>query len=98
MLGNETQRGEGSSARSVILEEKEPDVQCIEQSLGNILVAALGVPMPAAVAPAEMHPNVQAFRSCVQHPIGNCNIGVYQTAPVVAARRQGRPDIRISKF
>ena len=53
--GTKPQRREITRARRVVFEEIERDVQRIEQPLGDVLVAALGVPLAAAVAAAQMH-------------------------------------------
>src|SRR5262249_5544237 len=98
MLRNETQRSKRARTWSVVLEKIERNVQRIEQSLGDILIAALGMPMAAAIATAQMHSDAKRRRRCAQDPVGDVNIIVDQPVPVVAARCQCRLYVGIAEF
>ncbi len=72
----------------VIFEEVERDVHGVEQPVGDLVVAALGVPLAAAVAAAQMHADPHAGRRVLEHAVGDRDVLVDQRAPVVAARLQ----------
>ena len=60
VLRHEPQRREIARARRVVFEEEEADIERVEQLLGDRLVASFRMPLPAAVAAAQMHADVQA--------------------------------------
>src|SRR5262249_12552303 len=98
MSWNEAQRRESTRARGVELEKIKGNFQGVEQPLSDILVAALGVPISAAVAPTQVHSNMEGSRRRAQYPVGDRNIPVDQGAPIVATRRQIGLHIGIAEF
>src|SRR5262245_27584765 len=88
VLRNEAQRRERASARRVIFEKVELNVECVEQPLGYVVVAPFRVPLAAAIAAAEMHADPHALWRILEHSVGDGDILVDQRAPVVAAGLQ----------
>src|SRR6266849_7504403 len=94
---HETQRREIASARTVVFEEEKPDVEPVEQPFGDRIVAALGVPAPAAIAAAQMHADGEVGKPA-RHPVGHVDIAINQAVPIVATGRERGPDPGIAEF
>ena len=62
------------------------------------VVAALGVPLAAAVAAAQMHADLHARRRVLEHAVGDGDVFVDQRAPVVAARLELRLHLGIAEL
>ena len=67
-VGHEAQRGEVPGAFVVVLEEVAIDGELVEQHLGDGLVAALGEPRAAVVAPAQVHAHRQVLGPALPAP------------------------------
>src|SRR6201999_3888888 len=81
----------------IVFQEKEIDVEGVEQLVRDQIVAALGMPMPPAIAAAEMHADTDAV-GAAQNAVGDVDVAVDQQAPVIAARGERRLDGRIAEL
>ncbi len=98
LLGHEAQWREGTGARAIVFQEIERDLERIEQPVRDRLVAPFRVPAAAAVSPAKMHPDVQAFRRGTQDLVGHIDIPVDQRVPIIPARRKPRLHVGVPEL
>jgi len=98
MARHKPERRECPCPWRVVFEEIERNVEGVEQSLGNIVIAAFGMPASAAVAAAQVHSNLHAGWRVLEDTVGDGDILVDQLAPVVAARLELGLNVRIAEF
>src|SRR5262249_37910902 len=73
---NEAQWRERAWARRIVFKEIESDVECIEQALGDRVVAALRVPLPAAIASTKVHADGQVRGRILEHAVCDRNVSI----------------------
>jgi hypothetical protein len=97
VLRHVTQRREIASALGVVLKEENVDVELVEQTLGDDVVAAFGVELPGAIATTQMHAD-GGRRHALQHFVGHLDVAIDQVGPVIAARREAGLHLRIAEL
>ena len=88
---HEAQRFEPARARVVVLQKEPVDVQLGEQRLGHEVVATLGRPRRAEVAPAHVRRDVHARRPVAQGGVDVADVGLVLVLRVAALRGDHRP-------
>src|SRR5215217_4932813 len=84
-LGDEPQRLEPARALVVVLQEEAVDLEAAEQRLGDEVVAALGGPGRAEVAPAHVGGDRHAVGLAGQRLVDLADVALMQVLGVVAA-------------
>src|SRR6516225_2271454 len=98
MPRHKAQRREAAGARRVVFEQIKSDGQSIEQPFRNLFVAAFGVPVTAAIAPAKVHADIHVLRRGGEQAVGHRDIFVNERAPIVAARGERALYLGIAEF
>ena len=88
---DEPQRLEAAGALVVVLEEEAVDVELAEQRLGDEVVAALGRPRRAEVAPAHVRGDGQPVRPAGERRVDLPDVALVLVLGVAALRRRARP-------
>ena len=73
------------------------DIDVIEQSFGDILVASFGKPFAFEITPAQVHRNRHSGGPVGERIVDQIYVGLDQTIRVLAARRDLGADIGIAQ-